>query len=130
MKFKMITFIYPFMFTHVIERFGEKCISLVESVGRMALFFLAGLLNIFILPWQVRKIIDHTWFIGAKSIFVIALTGLFTGMVLGLQGYYSLVKFGSEAALGSAVSLTLIRELGPVFTAIMVTARAGSAAAT
>lgn len=50
-------------------------------------------------------------------------------MVLGLQGYYSLVKVGSEAALGSAVALTLIRELGPVFTAIMITARAGSAMA-
>ena len=50
-------------------------------------------------------------------------------MVLGLQGYYSLVQFGSEAALGSAVALTLVRELGPVFTAIMVTARAGSAMA-
>jgi phospholipid/cholesterol/gamma-HCH transport system permease protein len=50
-------------------------------------------------------------------------------MVLGLQGYYSLIQYGSEAALGSAVSLTLVRELGPVFTAIMVTARAGSAMA-
>ncbi len=75
------------------------------------------------------KILEQTSFIGSKSIFVIALTGLFTGMVLGLQGYYSLVKFGSEAALGSAVSLTLIRELGPVLTAIMITARAGSAMA-
>ncbi len=50
-------------------------------------------------------------------------------MVLGLQGYYTLRKFGSEAALGSAVAISLIRELGPVFTAIMVTARAGSAMA-
>jgi phospholipid/cholesterol/gamma-HCH transport system permease protein len=85
--------------------------------------------NISVLPIQAAKIIDHTWFIGAKSIFVIVLTGLFTGMVLGLQGYYSLIQYGSEAALGSAVSLTLVRELGPVFTAIMVTARAGSAMA-
>ena len=61
--------------------------------------------------------------------FVIVLTGLFTGMVLGLQGYYTLVDFGSEAALGSAVSLTIVRELGPVLSAIMITARAGSAMA-
>ncbi len=60
---------------------------------------------------------------------VIALTGVFTGMVLGLQGYYTLIKFGSEGMLGSAVALTLIRELGPVLTGIMITARAGSAIA-
>ena len=59
--------------------------------------------------------------------FVIIFTGAFTGMVLGLQGYYSLSQFGSEAALGSAVGLSLIRELGPVLTALMVTGRAGSA---
>lgn len=66
-------------------------------------------------------------FIGAKSLFVIVLTGSFTGMVLGLQGYYTLAKFGSEGMLGAAVSLSLIRELGPVLTALMVTGRAGSA---
>ena len=54
------------------------------------------------------------------------LIGVFCGMVLGLQGYYTLVKFGSVGMLGSAVSLTLIRELGPVLTAIMLTGRAGS----
>ncbi len=113
----------------IIEKFGATIIELVESLGRIVIFFLNGLKNIFVLPFQINKIIDHTWFIGSKSIFVIALTGFFTGMVLGLQGYYSLLQFGSEAALGSAVAITLIRELGPVFTAIMVTARAGSAMA-
>jgi len=57
------------------------------------------------------------------------LIGLFTGMVLGLQGYYTLVKFGSEGLLGAAVSLSIIRELGPVLTAIMLTGRAGSSMA-
>ena len=61
--------------------------------------------------------------------FVIVLTAIFTGMVLGLQGYYTLVDFGSEATLGSAVAITLIRELGPVLSAIMIAARAGSAMA-
>ncbi len=117
------------MLNKLIENFGKRIIILLESLGRIILFFLAGLSNIFIPPFQFAKIIDHTWFIGSKSIFVIVLTGLFTGMVLGLQGYYSLVKVGSEAALGGAVALTLISELGPVFTAIMVTARAGSSMA-
>jgi phospholipid/cholesterol/gamma-HCH transport system permease protein len=58
------------------------------------------------------------------------LVGLFTGMVLGLQLYYTLVKFGSAGVLGSAIALSLIRELGPVLTAIMITARAGSSMTT
>ena len=117
------------MLNKLIESFGKRILILLESFGRIILFFLAGLKNIFIPPFQFAKIIDHTWFIGSKSIFVIVLTGFFTGMVIGLQGYYSLVKVGSEAALGAAVALTLISELGPVFTAIMVTARAGSSMA-
>ena len=110
-----------------IEKLGRFIITKCQAFGRTVLFFSIGFLNCFRLPVQFSKIIEQTWFIGAKSIFVIALTGLFTGMVLGLQGYYSLIKFGSEAALGSAVAMTLVRELGPVFTAIMVAARAGSA---
>jgi phospholipid/cholesterol/gamma-HCH transport system permease protein len=112
-----------------IETIGKRIINRTESVGRIALFFSIGVVHIFIKPFQLNKILDQIIFIGSKSIFVIALTGFFTGMVLGLQGYYSLVRFGSEAALGSAVALTLIRELGPVLTAIMITARAGSAMA-
>ncbi len=104
-------------------------LGMVQSIGRGSLFFFQGLLQILVLPIQFSKILEHTWFIGMKSMVVIVLTGIFTGMVLGLQGYYTLVRFGSEGMLGSAVALTLIRELGPVLTAIMVTARAGSAMA-
>jgi len=98
-------------------------------MGRMTLFLLYGLLHIFSWPIQVIKIIEQIYYIGMKSVFVIVLTGAFTGMVLGLQGYYTLVKFGSEGILGAAVALTLIREMGPVLTAIMVIGRAGSAMA-
>lgn len=117
------------MFTNFFEKTGEITIRLIRSSGKLFLFFIIGFINIFFLPIQFSKILDHTWFIGTKSFFVIVLTAVFTGMVLGLQGYYSLVKFGSEAGLGAAVAMTLVRELGPVFTAIMVTARAGSAMA-
>lgn len=75
-------------------------------------------------PFQIFKQIH---FIGAKSFFVIFLTAAFTGMVLGLQGYYTLTKFGSEGMLGAVVALSLIRELGPVLSGLMVTGRAGSA---
>lgn len=115
------------MLANVIRKIGSKVITFIESTGRISLFFSIGVINIFVRPFQLDKVFDHTWFIGCKSIFVIILTGTFTGMVIGLQGYYSLVKFGSEGALGSAVALTMIRELGPVFTAIMIAARAGSA---
>ncbi|MEJ2731344.1 MAG: ABC transporter permease, partial [Deltaproteobacteria bacterium] len=63
------------------------------------------------------------------TVFVVCLTGAFTGMVLGLQGYYLLVKYGSTGILGSAVALSLIREMGPVLAAMMVIARGGSAMA-
>ena len=71
-----------------------------------------ALLQSFSFPLQFEKIIHQVYFIGVKSVLVICLTGAFTGMVLGLQGYYTLTKFGSEGFLGAAVALSLIRELG------------------
>ncbi len=112
-----------------IGAFGAVTLGIVQGIGRAWMFLFQGLVQLLIPPFQLSKIIEHIWFIGMKSMMVIVLTGIFTGMVLGLQGYYTLVRFGSEGMLGSAVALTLIRELGPVLTAIMVTARAGSAMA-
>ena len=85
----------------------------------MCIFLYQGVLRSITSP-QWRKIVQQVYFIGAKSFFVIVLIGLFTGMVLGLQGYYTLVKFGSDGALGAVVALAIIRELGPVLTAIMI----------
>ena len=93
----------------------------------MFLFLLDALRGIFYPPFRPRLILKHIHFIGARSLAIITLTALFTGMVLALQGYYTLRQFGSEGLLGSAVALSLIRELGPVLCALMVTARAGSA---
>ena len=108
---------------------GHYTLFIFQEMGRIALFFFNALGLIFYFPFQFFKISNQVYFIGMKSIFVICLTGIFTGMVLGLQGYYTLVKFGSEGLLGAAVALSLIRELGPVMTAIMIIARAGSAMA-
>lgn len=112
-----------------VNSLGKWTIFIIQEMGRTGRFFFQGFLNIFTLPIQISKIIQQIYFIGLKSVFVICLTGVFTGMVLGLQGYYTLSKFGAEGILGSAVALSLIRELGPVLTAIMVIARAGSAIA-
>lgn len=78
-------------------------------------------------PFRPRNLLVQIHFIGIRSLFVIALTAIFTGMVLALQGYYTLSRFGSEALLGPAVALSIIRELGPVLSGLMVTGRAGSA---
>jgi phospholipid/cholesterol/gamma-HCH transport system permease protein len=108
---------------------GREVLTFIRDLGRIFLFFARGFLLIFQPPFQFDKIRQQIFFIGMKSIFVICLTAGFTGMVLGLQGYYALVKYGSTAALGSAVALSLVREMGPVLAAIMVIARAGSAMA-
>jgi phospholipid/cholesterol/gamma-HCH transport system permease protein len=112
-----------------VQALGRWTVFLVQELGKMTTFFGRGFLCIFSYPFQLGKIVQQTYFIGMKSIFVIVLTAAFTGMVLGLQGYYTLVKFGSEGLLGAAVALSLVRELGPVMTAIMVIGRAGSAVA-
>lgn len=113
----------------LVAAIGAAVLSLIRDLGRWAIFLADGLRHIFTRPWQLAKITQQVFFIGFKSLSIILLTSAFTGMVLGLQGYYTLVKFGSEGMLGAMVSLTLIREMGPVFTAIMVVARAGSAMA-
>jgi len=73
---------------------GRRTIQLLQEMGRIAVFFSKGLLFIFYPPFQFSKIVKQVYFIGTKSIFVVCLTGAFTGMVLGIQGYYSLAKFG------------------------------------
>lgn len=108
---------------------GAKILFIIQELGRLGIFFARGAFHIFSYPIQISKFIYQLYFIGMKSMLVICLTGAFTGMVLGFQGYYTLVKFGSEGILGTMVALTLIRELGPVLTAIMITGRAGSAMA-
>jgi len=78
-------------------------------------------------PFKFSRLLKQIQFIGSQSVLVIFLTGAFSGMVLGLQGYYTLNRFGSAALLGPMVALSLIKELGPVLSALMVTGRAGSA---
>ncbi len=108
---------------------GRSVLALVAELGGLGIFLSKGLYRIVAPSPSWRKIVQQVYFIGVKSVFVIVLIGLFTGMVLGLQGYYTLVKFGSEGLLGAAVALSIIRELGPVLTAIMITGRAGSSMA-
>jgi phospholipid/cholesterol/gamma-HCH transport system permease protein len=108
----------------VFTRVGRGVVHLLGNFGALAIFFSLAFINIFRRK-QFREIVNQVFYIGARSSLIVLLVGLFTGMVLGLQLFYTLVKFGSAGALGSAISLTLVREMGPVLSAIMVTARAG-----
>jgi len=112
------------------EAIGSRVLREIRAMGKMMVFLCASLASAAIPPVPVRQVVKQVHFIGVKSLFVIVLTAAFTGMVLGLQGYYTLRKFAAEGLLGSAVALSLIRELGPVLSALMVTGRAGSAKAT
>lgn len=112
-----------------LETVGRTVLQYIQAIGRMAIFLGSTGFWASRPPLKFRRITGQIYFIGVKSTSIIVLTAGFSGMVLGLQGYYTLRKFGSEALLGPAVGLSLIRELGPVMAALMVTARAGSASA-
>ncbi|MBP0631292.1 MULTISPECIES: lipid asymmetry maintenance ABC transporter permease subunit MlaE [unclassified Cupriavidus] len=75
---------------------------------------------------RFRLVTDQVFFVGNLSLVIIAVSGLFVGFVLGLQGYYTLNRYGSEQALGLLVALSLVRELGPVVTALLFAGRAGT----
>jgi phospholipid/cholesterol/gamma-HCH transport system permease protein len=111
---------------HSITTLGARCISNLGGLGRAGVFLGRALWCSVTPPLKFQRILKQIWFIGWKSMLVICLTGAFTGMVLALQGYPTLRRVGSEAFLGPLVALSLIRELGPVLSALMVTGRAGS----
>ncbi len=96
----------------VLAPLGAVVLSLLSYLGRLGLFLLQAVGLIVVPPLKVQRVLRQVQFIGARSLLVIALTGLFTGMVLALQGYYTLTRFGSEAYLGPAVAISLITELG------------------
>lgn len=108
---------------------GHSVLNTVEEAGRIVLLFLSVLLWMVRPPLKMRNIIKQMEFVGVKSIFVVVLTGTFTGMVMALQGYHGFRMFSAETLVGSTVALGMTRELGPVLTSLMVTARAGSAMA-
>jgi phospholipid/cholesterol/gamma-HCH transport system permease protein len=105
---------------------GRGSFRFVGDAGRLALFVTATIARLARRP-RVLATIAQIEFVGARSVGVVVLSGVFTGLVLALQGYNVLVRFGSANLVGSLVALSLTRELAPVLTAIMVTARAGSA---
>jgi len=96
------------------------------AVGGFTRFFVRLLGGSGIVASRPRLVSQQVHFIGNYSLVIIAISGLFVGFVLGLQGYYTLNRFGSEEALGLLVALALVRELGPVVTALLFAGRAGT----
>ncbi len=110
-----------------VQQLGRSTISVLERLGRGFLFFvqlIAALPNV---VTRAPLLVQQLYSIGVLSFLIIFVSGLFVGMVLGLQGYYTLIDFGAEESLGVMVALSLVRELGPVVTALLLAGRAGSA---
>ena len=106
---------------------GYLTIDTLTDLGRMGFFLFFALIGLFKQPFRFKEVLKQLRFIGTGSITVIFFTALATGMVLGLQGYSALNRFGADGMLGTVVALSLIMEMGPILTAIMVAGRAGSA---
>jgi len=105
---------------------GRFTLEKLVVLGQLARFFGMLIARLGIVVKRPRLVIQQVHFIGNYSLLIILVSGLFVGFVLGLQGYYTLNRYGSEEALGLLVALSLVRELGPVVTALLFAGRAGT----
>lgn len=110
-----------------IQRLGANALNVVQKIGAATVFLYQSLVAVPNLRTGFPLLIKQLYSVGVLSLIIIMVSGLFIGMVLGLQGYNILIDYGSEQALGTMVALTLVRELGPVVTALLFAGRAGSA---
>ena len=112
---------------NTVRTLGGIVVNSVERLGRASMFLYEVLTGSWELLRRFYLIVQQVYALGVLTLLIILVSGLFVGMVLGLQGYNTLVKFGSANSLGLLVALSLVRELGPVVTALLFAGRAGSA---
>jgi phospholipid/cholesterol/gamma-HCH transport system permease protein len=112
---------------NAISNLGYASLQFVEALGRLAVFGGRTVRSAARPPLRVRAFVDELHKLGVLSLVIVCVSGLAVGMVLALQGYNTLQRFGATDSLGAVVGLSLLRELGPVLTALLVTGRAGSA---
>ena len=112
-----------------LERIGRLILKVLDEVGQLALLVAAMGRNVLSRPWAFRLHFKQMEEVGTKSIPVVLITGLSTGMVLALQSYNGFQRFRAESLVGTVVALSMTRELGPVLTGLMVAGRAGAAMA-
>jgi phospholipid/cholesterol/gamma-HCH transport system permease protein len=110
-----------------IRMLGRWALGTMERLGRATILLMHILTGIPELMMRFSLVVQQLFYVGVLSVLIILVSGLFVGMVLGLQGYNTLVDFGAEESLGVLVSLSLVRELGPVVSALLFAGRAGSA---
>lgn len=110
-----------------LARLGAQGIESMARLGRGHLLLLNMLRGFYEMLRRPRLLTDQLYSVGVLTMLIIVVAGLFVGMVLGLQGYYILSRFGGDTALGLMVAASLVRELGPVLTALLFAGRAGSA---
>lgn len=110
-----------------LKAIGSRAINAVWRMGYATRFFALTLVYSGLSFRRFRLTVKEMFFSGVMSIIIIVVAGMFVGMVLGLQGYETLKRYGSESALGTLVALSLVRELGPVLAALLFASRAGSA---
>lgn len=110
-----------------LQRLGHETLKTLQKLGRANLFFLHVLSGFPEILWRPSLLVAQAYSVGVLTVLLISVSGLFVGMVLGLQGFYVLSDFGAEQTLGVMVAASLVRELGPVVTALLFSGRAGSA---
>ncbi len=113
----------------LVREIGAATVRFVEELGQLGVFAGAIVRSTVSPPVRVRLFVAELFKLGVLSLIIVCVCGLAVGMVLSLQGYNTLVRFGAEESLGAVVGLSLVRELGPVLTALLTTGRAGSATA-
>jgi phospholipid/cholesterol/gamma-HCH transport system permease protein len=107
----------------------EPATAVLDKIGQLVMLTVQTILWLVRPPFRFGQLMNAMEFIGVQSIFIVMLTGTFSGMVFALQTVSGLRQYGAEGVVGSVVAISLTREISPVFTALMVTARAGSATA-
>jgi len=117
------------MFNKFFSLIGRFSIRIITEMGRILLLFLEAMAWLFRPPFRAHLIFKQMEFVGNKSLYLVMLTGTFSGAVLALESYHGFRLFGAESLVGSIVALSMTREMGPVITSLMVTGRAGSAMA-
>ncbi len=110
-----------------VRQLGRWALARIARLGRASLFLYQILMRVWRLAPRLGLLIQQIYAVGVLTLLIILVSGLFVGMVLGLQGYNTLVDFGAESALGLLVAKSLTRELGPVIAALLFAGRAGSA---
>jgi len=113
-------------FLSMLERLGQWAKSELKAMGHAARLFAVLIMSFWSNVRRSNLVRDQIHFLGNYSLAIISVSGLFVGFVLGLQGYYTLQRYGSSSALGLLVALSLVRELGPVVSALLFAGRAGT----